>query len=197
MNNSKFEQAANLIQKLNGITKKTSERLVVDLVTNPQKTKDLLNALEIIEESLDVCPICYYLMVDHECPICSDDTRNRDQIMVVSSILDARTIEESQTYHGLYAIVGGEINLAKNVGPQQLHINQIFQRVHENTELILAFNATFNGEVTANYIRELARKYKVNYSKIARGIPVGGVIDYMDETTLGDSIKYRSKDKEN
>jgi len=193
MKDNKFVEAVELIQQLKGITRKTSERLVVDLINNPEKIRTMSQALNTIDSSLSECLECFYLAVDGNCLVCSDSDRDRNQILVAASILDIRAIEELKIYKGLYAITKGEINLTKGVSPEHLKINNIFQRANENTELILAFNATFNGEVTANYIKELAKKNKVKFSKIARGIPIGGVLDYMDETTLSDSIKNRSK----
>lgn len=192
---NKFDQIVEKIRTLKGVSKKTAERLVVDLINNPATLETVEMGLSMIKNDLGECPVCFYLTIDGVCPICSDVNRNQNLVAVVATMMDAKIIEESKIFNGVYAVLKGEINLTKNTPPNKLKIKELFARLNPESELILALNSTFNGELTANYLRDLARKNQVNYTRLARGIPSGGVLDYIDERTLQEAIKNRSKEE--
>jgi len=193
---NKFDQVVEKFQSLRGISKKTAQRLVMSLINNPSTLKEIDEGLMMIKTQLDECSICFYLTIDGVCPICSDPHRDQNQVMVVASMMDAKIIEESKTFNGLYAILKGEIDLNKNITPDKLKIAELLRRIHQDSELIFALNATFNGELTANYLRDIARKKQVSYARLARGIPRGGILDYIDEQTLKEAIRNRHKSDE-
>jgi len=193
---NKFDQVVEKFQNLQGISKKTAQRLVMGLINNPNTLKELDEGLLMVKTKLGECSTCFYLTIDGICPICSDSHRNQNQVMVVANMMDAKIVEESKTFNGIYAILKGEIDLNKNITPDKLKIPELLMRVNQNSELIFALNATFNGELTANYLRDIARKNQISYARLARGIPRGGVLDYIDEQTLKEAIRNRHKNDE-
>ncbi|AVP49552.1 recombination mediator RecR [Williamsoniiplasma luminosum] len=189
-----FHEIIDLISKYKGLTKKTSERLVVDLINNNSKLDEMVKHLKEIKSNFKVCKECFYIALNNDlCDICLDDSRDSNIICVVGTTMDAMNIEKHKKYKGKYAVLGGEINLGKNIKPEDLKINELFERVNPKTELILALNATFEGEVTANYLSKIANLKKIKTTRIAKGIPSGGMLDYMDESTLEYALNNRKE----
>ncbi|WP_026389430.1 recombination mediator RecR [[Acholeplasma] multilocale] len=186
-----FDELVEKIRRTDGLTKKSTERLLTNLISDEKTFDKFIKNLQEAKDNLGICEICGFYTVQQVCPICSDQKRNKDIICVVSTPLDAKNLESLGKFKGVYAILGGEINLNKNLTPDKLNIEKIFARTSQSTELILALNATFEGEVTSNYIAQIAKKNNVKTSRIAKGIPMGGSLDYMDETTLESALKNR------
>ncbi|WP_027063507.1 recombination mediator RecR [Mesoplasma seiffertii] len=186
-----FDELVEKLRKTEGLTKKTTERMLTKLIQNENAFENFLTNLQEVKQKITICEICFYYKVENVCPICSDSSRNQKVICVVSTPLDAKNIESVGKYKGVYAILNGEINLAKNVTPDKLEIEKLFVRLDSESELILALNATFEGEVTANFIAQQAKKQKIKTTRIAKGIPMGGSLDYMDESTLENAILNR------
>lgn len=193
MKNKVYENVVENISKNNGLTKKTTQRLLNDLIKNKTALDDFVKDLKIVKASISICKICNYYEVDKLCVICSDKIRNQNIICVVSSQLDVENIEKNDQYKGLYHILESEIDLNKNKSANEVGIEQLVKRLDESKELILALNATFEGELTANYIYQETKKLKINITRIAKGIPMGGSLDYMDESTLMNAFKNRKK----
>ncbi|WP_031542410.1 recombination mediator RecR [Mesoplasma photuris] len=193
MNNFLLDEIIDELKLYEGLTKKTSERLINQMINHPDKMTNLIKKLNQVQSKISICDLCGYYQQEEKCLICDDNTRNKKIICVVATTLDAKNIEDKNSYKGLYAVLGNEINLNKKVTPADLKIDVVFNRIDEDTEIILALNATFEGELTSNYIAELCRKKGIKVSRLAKGIPLGGMIDYMDETTLNDSFKNRKK----
>ncbi|AUF83907.1 recombination protein RecR [Mesoplasma syrphidae] len=186
-----FDELVEKIRKTEGLTKKNTERLLTKLIQNENTFEIFLADLREVKEKITVCEVCFYYKIENVCPICSDESRNKKVICVVSTALDAKSIENVGKYKGVYAILNGEINITKNITPDKLKIEKLFARLEFDSELILALNATFEGEVTANFIAQEARKLKIKTTRIAKGIPMGGSLDYMDESTLENAILNR------
>ncbi|ATZ16721.1 DNA replication and repair protein RecR [Entomoplasma freundtii] len=184
------------LSKFKGLTKKNSERLVVDLIEHPDKVEALQREIRKVQTLFHICPICYGLTINEQCEICANPSRNQKIVCVVSSIMDMLNIEKFQKYKGVYAVLGGEINVQKGMTPDKLAIDSLLHRLKTGDEVILALNATFEGEVTANYIAKLLQTKKVKITRIAKGIPMGGMIDYMDEATLESALINRKKVEE-
>lgn len=193
MNKEMFDEIINNINKNNGLTKKTSERLVNNLIIDKFALDDFIKQLNLVKDNISICPICNYYEIEKKCLICADDTRNQNVICVVASQLDVNNIEKINKYKGLYHVLGAEINLNKKKSPSDINFESLISRVGKNTELILALNATFEGELTTNYIYQLTKNMNINITRIAKGIPMGGSLDYMDETTLESAFKNRKK----
>ncbi|AVN60663.1 recombination protein RecR [Mesoplasma entomophilum] len=193
MNKELFEEIISNINKNNGLTKKTSERLVNNLIIDKFALDNFVKQLNLIKENISICSICNYYEIESKCIICFDQSRNQNVICVVASQLDVNNIEKINKYKGLYHVLGSEINLNKKKSPSEINFESLLSRIDKNSELILALNATFEGELTTNYIYQLTKNLNINITRIAKGIPMGGSLDYMDETTLESAFKNRKK----
>ncbi|WP_107669886.1 recombination mediator RecR [Mycoplasma leachii] len=193
MQESIFNEIVESIRTNEGLTKKTSERLLVNLLLNKDKLNEFINQLNKVSQLISTCKICGYLSENEKCLVCSLDNRNQNIICIVSTILDAKNIETANKYRGVYHILNGEINLNKNITFDKLNISSIFKRVNDNTEIILALNSTFEGELTANYLYKLLSTKNVKITRLAKGMPMGASLDYMDEFTLQSAFINRKK----
>ncbi len=183
---------------LPGIGKKTAERLALFTFSemDEENVKRLGEAIINVKSSLYRCPICHNISsVDGACEICADETRNKDTIMVVETIKDVFIMEKMQQYKGMYHVLDGAINFAAGIGVDDININSLIDRVKEGKvkELIIATNATTEGETTARYLKVLLEEYDVYISRIAHGLPFGADISYADEMTLLKAIEGRRK----
>ena len=183
---------------LPGIGKKTAERLALFTFSemNEDATKRLGEAIINVKNSLYRCPICHNVSINEEaCEICSDTLRDHSLLMVVETIKDVFIMEKMQEYKGLYHVLDGAINFAAGIGVEDININTLIKRIEsgEVKELIIATNATTEGETTARYIKALLDDYDVYISRIAHGLPFGADISYADEMTLLKAIEGRRK----
>ncbi len=189
------EEAVLEIAKLPGIGKKTALRLAMHLLKSaPEDTKSLTFALSDLRANTKYCHKCHSISDDILCNICSSINRDNSTICLVEDTKDVLTIENTNQYFGLYHVLGGVIAPIDGIGPNELNINTLLQRVVENTkikEVILALSATMEGDTTAFYITKKLNDLGIKVSSIARGIPIGGEIEYADELTLGRSIVDR------
>jgi len=185
------------LQNLPSIGKKSAERLAFYILSemNEEHTNKLSDAIKNIK-GLSFCPRCGNISLEgEECEICSDSKRDHQTIMVVETIKDLFTMERTNSYKGVYHVLNGAINLALGVGVDDININSLIERVEgeDIKEVILATNATTEGETTARYIKILLEDKDVAVTRIAHGIPFGGDISYADELTLLKSIEGRQK----
>lgn len=190
-----LENAINAITQLPGIGRKSALRIALFLLKHKTTTlPDLLDGLQAIRQHIHHCKTCHNLSDGDLCGICVDHTRNRKMICVVESERDVIAIEETGQYHGLYHILGGVISPIEGIGPQNLHIESLLQRIQqsESPELIMAISPTIEGETTIFYLSKLMKAYPVKISIIARGVAFGGELEYADGLTLGRSIMART-----
>ncbi|WP_338985112.1 toprim domain-containing protein [Spiroplasma endosymbiont of Diplazon laetatorius] len=180
------------LKKIDGVGKKAAEKILFDLIINKDKVDSLESVLEKIRKTYSECERCFYFKENNSCAFCDNKNRNENIICVVSTKMDALKILDS-SYNGMIHVLNGEINLNKNIGPETLKMSELFVRINKGIELLLALNLTFEGEVTSNYIANKAKGISEKISRIARGIPLGGVIDYIDQETLNDAILNRKK----
>lgn len=183
---------------LPGIGRKTAERLAMFTFSEMDEdlTKRLGEAIINVKKDLYRCPICHNISSnDSACEICSDTTRDKSIVMVVETIKDVFIMEKMQEYKGLYHVLDGAINFASGIGVEDININSLIERVKQGEvkELIIATNATTEGETTARYIKVLLEEYDILISRIAHGLPFGGDISYADEMTLLKAIEGRRK----
>ena len=183
---------------LPGIGKKTAERLALFTFSEmaDDDTKRLGEAIINVKNSLYRCPICHNISNNLEgCEICNDHSRDKSILMVVETIKDVFIMEKMQEYKGVYHVLDGAINFAAGVGVEDININTLIERVKtgEVKELIIATNATTEGETTARYIKALLEEYEVYITRIAHGLPFGADISYADEMTLLKAIEGRRK----
>ena len=182
--------------KLPGIGPKTAARLVFYLLNKPKSDIDRLGqSLLKLTESLSQCKECFNISESELCPICQNDRRNKSIIAVVEEPLDVIALEKSLGFDGVYHVLGGSISPIDGIGPEDLRIEQLVVRLENEgvKEIILATNPDLEGEATAAYIKNRTHKLglDVSVTRIARGLPVGGDLEYADEVTLKRSLEGR------
>lgn len=191
-----LDNAVNQISRLPGIGRKTALRLVLHMLRQDQEdVTALADALTILRRDVKYCKICYNISDTDVCPICSDKRRDATTICVVENIQDVLAIEQTQQYNGLYHVLGGVISPMDGIGPNDIKINELVDRItgNEVKEVIFALSSTMEGDTTNFYIsRRLQAFPELKLSVIARGISVGDELQYTDEVTLGRSILNRT-----
>lgn len=190
-----LDRAVGEFAKLPGIGRKTALRLVLHMLK--QSTEDVeafADALTTLKHDVKYCSVCHNISDTDICPICSDHRRDSSQICVVENIRDVMAIENTMQYHGLYHVLGGLISPLDGVGPSDIEIASLAERVAAGgvTEVILALSPTLEGDTTNFFVSKKLRRYHVNITVIARGISVGNELEYADEVTLGRSILKRT-----
>ena len=191
-----IEEAVQQFSQFPGIGKKTALRLVLFLLKQEKdSTTRFTEALNNLRQNIRYCKECHNIS-DHEiCSICSSHRRDKSVICVVEDIHDVLAIENTSQYNGLYHVLGGIISPMEGIGPDELHIQSLVDRINaaesEVTEIILALSATMEGDTTSFYISKKVAGKEIKVSTIARGIPFGGELEYTDEITLGRSILTR------
>jgi recombination protein RecR len=189
-----LEAAVNEMAQLPGIGKRTALRLVLHLLKQPkEQTVFLSNALTTFREEIKYCESCHTISDVALCEICSNAKRNHQLICVVEDVRDVMAIENTGQYRGIYHVLGGKISPMDGIGPSQLKINSLVEKVNSGKveELIFALSSTMEGDTTNFYIYKQIKDSNVVTSTIARGIAVGDELEYADEVTLGRSILQR------
>ena len=192
---SKFiENAVNEISNLPGIGKKSALRLVLFLLRQPEsQSKSLANAISEMRLNVNFCKNCHNISDLDVCEICSNPRRDQSVICVVEDIRDVMAIEKTSSFNGLYHVLGGKISPIDGIGPDDLNIESLVEKVKNNPikEVIFALSTTMEGDTTNFYIYRQISDYNIATSTIARGISVGDDLEYADEITLGRSITDR------
>ncbi len=189
-----LEEAVQAFASLPGIGRKTALRLVLHLIQRePQHTERFVQSLLRMRQGVRSCTVCYNLADSELCQVCIDPRRDRSLVCVVESIRDVMAIEDTHQYRGLYHVLGGVISPIEGIGPEQLHIEGLIQRVAQGEiqEVIMAVSPTIEGDTTIFYLSKKLREYPVRLTTIARGVSFGGELEYADELTLGRSIVAR------
>lgn len=192
---SKFiENAVNEISNLPGIGKKSALRLVLFLLRQPEsQSKNLANAISEMRLNVNFCKNCHNISDLDVCEICSNPRRDQSVICVVEDLRDVMAIEKTSSFNGLYHVLGGKISPIDGIGPDDLNIESLVEKVKNNPikEVIFALSSTMEGDTTNFYIYRQISAYNIATSTIARGISVGDDLEYADEITLGRSITDR------
>ncbi len=189
-----IEDAVNQISKLPGIGKKTALRLVLHLLKREEvETLALSEALTKLRTEIRYCQTCHNISDKEICTICTSHRRDQSIICVVENLPDLMAVENTAQYNGVYHILGGIISPIDGIGPDDLKIESLVQRVSNNniSEIILALSPTMEGDTTSFYITKKLKGNNIKISTIARGVPIGGELEYTDEITLGRSILSR------
>ena len=189
---SKFiENAVNEISNLPGIGKKSALRLVLFLLKQPEsQSLNLANAISQMRLKVNFCKKCHNISDSDICEICANPRRDESIICVVEDIRDVMAIEKTSSFNGLYHVLGGKISPVDGIGPDDLNISSLVEKVKNNkiSEVIFALGTTMEGDTTNFYIYRQVSDYNITTSTIARGISVGDDLEYADEITLGRSI---------
>ena len=190
-----LEKAVQEFSKLPGIGRKTALRLVLyQLRQDPEEVQAFVEAIAKMKLEVHYCRRCHNISDSDLCPICADPRRDASTVCVVETIRDVMAVENTQQYHGLYHVLGGVISPMDGIGPADLEIDSLVQRVEQGDirEVILALSSTMEGDTTNFYIYRKLAPFDVKLTIIARGIPVGDELEYADEVTLGRSILNRT-----
>lgn len=190
-----LEKAVGEFSKLPGIGRKTALRLVLFMLRQGDSDVDqFVNAVSKMKREVKYCRVCHNISDTDVCPICSDSRRDASTICVVENVQDVLAVENTQQFHGLYHVLGGIISPMDGIGPADLEIESLVNRVAEGgvKEVILALSSTMEGDTTNFYISRKLADYPVKLSVIAQGISVGDELEYTDEVTLGRSILNRT-----
>ncbi len=190
-----IENAVNELSRLPGVGKKSALRLALFLLKkNEQEVEDLANSLIKLKKDTKICTLCNNLSDNELCTICDSKSRDLSTLCIVEDSRDLIALEKTHQYNGLYHVLGGLINPMEGIGPSQLNIENLFNRIENQPveEIIFALNATPEGETTSFYISRKIDKTKVKVTSIARGVPVGGELEFTDEITLARSLRNRT-----
>jgi recombination protein RecR len=181
-------------EKLPGVGPKSAQRLTYYLLHAPkQESLALAEALKQMKEKTVICSVCWNVTEVNPCEVCASSERDKSIICVVEEPLDVLALEKTRSYHGLYHVLHGSITPMANIGPDELRIRELLPRLRggDVKEVILATNPTIEGEATAMYIQKLIQPLNIKVTRIARGLPVGGDLEYADEVTLSRALEGR------
>jgi recombination protein RecR len=183
------------LTKLPGIGEKTASRLAMHILRQSKEDAEALSrAILEVKERIRLCSQCYNLTDQDPCRICQDPKRNREILCVVSSPEDLVALEKSGGFRGLYHVLHGVLSPLEGVGPKDLRVDELLSRLKrgEIQEVILATNPSVEGEATAQYLSQILKPLGLRVTRIARGVPMGGDLQYIDEVTLSKSLENRS-----
>ncbi|HEX9664658.1 MAG TPA: recombination mediator RecR [Patescibacteria group bacterium] len=192
------EPVKNLIEQFNrlpGIGHKTSQKFVFYLLKQPKEVlTGFAGALLNLNKLIEKCAVCGNIATTSPCSICDNQQRNQNIICVVAETYDLISIENTGDYTGLYHVLGGAINTVEGVSPDQLNIKSLLTRINQKKpeEIILAFSPDLEGESTVLYLKNLLSSYQLKLTRLAKGLPMGSVLEYADEVTLSNALKGRT-----
>jgi recombination protein RecR len=181
--------------RLPGVGPKTAQRLTFYLLRAPkEQAQSLAEALVQLKDRIVTCSICANIAEENPCAICRDESRDRSIVCVVEEPLDVLAIERTREYHGLYHVLHGAISPVEGIGPEDLRIQELLNRIQRDStvkEIVLATNPNLEGEATAMYLERLIKPLGIKLTRLARGLPVGGDLEYADEVTLTRALEGR------
>ena len=184
------------LSKLPGIGPKSAQRLAIYLLHSPDaRVESFGEALLKLKKNVTFCSNCWNIAEVNPCTVCSNPERDESTICVVENILDVLAIEKTSEFNGHYHVLHGALSPINRIGPDQLKLSELFSRIENNPEIkeiILATNPSLEGEATALYVQKHLREHELSVTRIARGLPVGGDLEYADEITVSRAIKGRS-----
>jgi recombination protein RecR len=189
-----IERLIQLLARLPGLGPRSARRAALHLIKKrEQLMMPLASALQAASEKITVCRLCGNIDSQNPCTVCTDARRDPGVIVVVTDVADLWALERAHAINARYHVLGGTLSPLDGVGPEDLMIEQLVNRVHSGDvkELILALSATVDGQTTAHYITDLVTSSGVKVTRLAHGVPIGGELDYLDEGTLAAAIKQR------
>ena len=191
-----LEKLIQLLARLPGFGPRSARRAVLHLIKNREKLLDPLTlALEDARHKVKQCSSCGNVDTVDPCSICSDPRRDHSLICVIEDVADLWALERAGAWPGLYHVLGGTLSPLDGVGPEDLSIEALITRAHapEVKEVILALNATVDGQTTAHYIADALQGTGVSLTSLAQGVPIGGELDYLDDGTIGAALRARKR----
>ena len=194
--NSFPDSLNNLIDEFSrfpGIGKKTAQRMAFYVLNSTNNLADeLSHAIQSLKSKIRFCEKCHGISEDVLCQICSDPRRDSASICVVENPADIYTFEKTNIFKGLYHVLGGVLSPLDGIGPDDLNINSLIERVNTDDEILVATNATIEGEATCLYLANILEKESVRVTRLARGLPIGGDLEFVDDATIMRAIEDRS-----
>ena len=193
---SDLESIIKIFSKMPGLGPRSAQRLVFHLI---KKREIILNqlilSLENLNNKIKYCEICGNVTLDTMCEVCSDKSRDNGLVCVVEDIPDLWAMDRSGAFNGVFHVLGGLLSPIEGIGPEELKISTLSQRVASGSvkEIVLALGATITGQTTANYIFRELEKYSIKITSLAQGVPVGGELDYLDDSTIVAAFNARRK----
>lgn len=176
-----------------GIGRKTAQRMAFYVLnSNDNLANDLSNSILTLKSKIRFCEKCYGISEDKLCMICSNPRRDSSTICVVENPADIYTFEKTSIFKGLYHVLGGVLSPLEGIGPDQLEIKSLLERVEPENEVLVATNATIEGEATCLYLANLLEERAVKVTRLARGLPMGGDLEFVDDATIMRAIEDRS-----
>ena len=195
---SSLGELINIFSKLPSLGPRSARRIVLYLLKNKEKIiPTLMTTIENVKSELSYCHLCGNVDVINPCNICADDKRKNGKLCIVEDIGDLWAIEKSKAFNGTYHVLGGVLSAMDGVGPDQLNIVSLLKRLESGSvkEVIIATNATTEGQITGQYIADECSKFKILITRLAQGIPVGGELDLLDYNTMSTAFTSRSEIK--
>jgi recombination protein RecR len=189
-----LEQLIDSLRCLPGVGPKSAQRMAYYLLQrDPKGASALANALDTALQVVDHCQLCNTFSEQPICPLCISDNRDKNLLCVVEMPTDLLMLENTHAYSGMYFVLMGRLSPLDGIGPKEIHLEKLIKRAQDGivTEVILATNYTVEGEATAHYISELLKARGIKTSRIARGMPMGGEIEYVDSGTLAQAMMER------
>ncbi|MEO0464312.1 MAG: recombination mediator RecR [Pseudomonadota bacterium] len=189
-----IEQLSSALARLPGLGPRSARRAVLWLVKNRENALPaLLESLAIVSETLVECAICGNVDTSDPCGICADPRRDQRALCVVEDVADVWALDRARLFRGRYHVLGGRLSALDGIAPEDLNIASLLERVADNAvdEVVLAMNATLEGQTTAHYLAERLATHGVRITQLAHGLPVGGELDYLDEGTLAQALRAR------
>jgi recombination protein RecR len=194
MAGQEIEALANALARLPGLGPRSARRAVLHLMKKRESAlQPLLAALQTVSEKLSTCSVCGNVDTADPCSICRDPRRDDRSLCVVEEVSDLWALDRSRLFPGRYHVLGGRLSALEGVRPEDLSIDRLVSRVSAGgiDEVVLAMNATLEGQTTAHYVAERLESFPVRLTQLAHGLPVGGELDYLDEGTLAQALRAR------
>jgi recombination protein RecR len=182
--------------RLPGIGRKLAERITLHILKMPREEANRIASLIIeVKKKTIHCTSCFNLTEQDPCHICTDEKRDRGQLCVVEEAHNLASLEKARVYRGIYHVLGGTLSPLEGIGPEKLRIRELVERLEKGGihEVILGTNPNVEGEATALYLESILRPLEITITRLARGLPVGGEIEYLDNVTLSKAIENRKK----
>lgn len=196
LNSPAVEQLIEAFRRLPGVGKRSAERMAIHLLSEPEEVAaEFAQAVQVARSRIVHCGTCRNLAESDPCSVCADERRDHSVVCVVEQPTGAMAIEKGGSYNGTYHILHGVLNPLDGVGPQELHLDSFFERLQRDgvREIIVATNATAEGEATAMYLSRQLAQSDVQVTRIAHGVPMGGGLEFADDVTLSHAMQGRTK----
>ncbi len=191
-----LERAIEALAKMPGMGRKSAQRMAMHLIKQPEaQVEALAEALLSLKRNIKHCSVCFNITDEDPCRICTNDKRDHGLVCVVEETKDVYAVEKTNQFRGLYHVLGGVISPLDRIGPSDLRIRELVERVGKDDrikEVILALNPDAEGEATSFYIQRLLQPFGINVTRIAQGIPMGTELEFIDEATLGRALSGRA-----